>query len=244
MNKIFSSDLRSQAVHKWNLCTSKKGVVFLALFTILALIAINVKIFAIQGITGNSFTLFEFFGPMAGGFLGIAGAGIAGIVKVASVLTGGASLTLLDGLRLTSMLFAALYFSRNGLKGMKDKLGVAIPVLAMLAFWAHPIGQQAWFYALYWLVPIAAKFLPENIILRSLGATFTAHCMGSIWFLYTFETTATLWTGLIPVVAVERGLFALGIAASYVVFTNILSWADKSFEIGKYVTLEKKYILQ
>ena len=60
-------------------------------------------------------------------------------------------------------------------------------------------------------------------MLNSLGATFTAHAIGSVAFLYALNLPAAVWIGLIPVVFLERGLFAIGTWASYLVFNSVLS---------------------
>ena len=39
-------------------------------------------------------------------------------------------------------------------------------------------------------------------------------------------------------------MFALGITATYLVFTNILNAVDAAVDIGKWVNLEKRYVLQ
>jgi hypothetical protein len=142
------------------------------------------------------------------------------------------------------MLFAVCYFSRNGISGLKDRLGIAVPLLAILAFWLHPVGQQAWYYALFWTIPIIVKFLPDRLFLRSLGATFTAHAVGGMFWVWTVPMTADQWTALLPVTAYERVLFALGITVSYVLFTNLLNAVDKVLNINNYITLEKRYVLQ
>ncbi len=223
---------------------SKRGFVVLAIFALLAYVSLNISMFSIQGANGKAFTLFEFFGPMAGGFLGLGGLAVVGLAKLGNALINGASLSFIDVLKLTPMMFAAYYFAKNGARRLEDKLTIAIPAICMLAFWLHPIGQQAWFYALYWLIPIAAKFLPDRLLLRSLGTTFTAHAVGSVLFLYTIPTVPALWLGLIPIVIIERGLFAAGIAASYVVFTNVLNTVDAYLGISRYVFVEKKYVVQ
>jgi hypothetical protein len=223
---------------------STRGILFLAIFTILTFIGLKVDVFSIMGAEGKAFTLFEFFGPMAGGFLGIGGLVVVGFAKLFNFVMGGSEITLIGLLKLSPMMFAAYYFWRNGVRKLNDKVAVFVPVIAMIAFWMHPIGQQAWFYALYWIIPIAAKFLPQNLFLRSLGATFMAHCVGSILFLYTIPTTPALWAMLIPIVAIERSLFAAGISASYIVFTNVLNAFDQAFDVSKYLDLEKGYILK
>jgi len=223
---------------------SPRGFAFLALFALLAFAGLQLNVFALQGVTGKSFTFFEFLGPMAGGFLGMAGVAAVGIAKLAAALLGGTQLTLIDAVKLTPMMFAAYYFCKNGARALSDKLGILVPVLAMAAFWLHPVGQQAWFYALYWTIPVAVKFLPDRLFLRSLGATFTAHAVGSVLFLYTIPTAPMLWVGLIPIVALERTLFALGITASYLVFTNVLNAVDGVLDISRDVNVEKQYVLQ
>jgi len=234
---------------------SSRGIVFLAIFAILAYIALSVPVFALQGITGKSFTLFDFFGPIAGSFIGLGGVAAVFIAKLATAIIGGAPFGLIDIIKLTPMMFAAYYFWRSAEKGFSDKLGIIVPAAAMIAFWMHPVGQSwvsidalglsvpAGVYALYWLIPIAAKFLPDKLVLRSLGATFTQHAVGSVLFLYTIPSAPALWLGLIPIVAVERGLFALGISASHVLFTNVMDAADRLWGIAKYVNVEKRYVL-
>ena len=223
---------------------STRGILFLALFTILTFIALKIDIFSLMGAEGKAFTLFEFFGPMAGGFLGLGGVAVVGLAKLFGFVMGGSEITLIGLLKLTPMMFAAYYFWKNGARKLNDKIAVFVPFFAMGAFWMHPVGQQAWFYALYWIIPIAAKFLPQHLFLRSLGATFMAHSIGSVLFLYTIPTDPSMWMMLIPIVALERTLFAAGISASYVVFTNVLNAVGRAIDVGKYLNLEKGYILK
>lgn len=236
---------------------SSRGIVFLAIFSLLAFMALQVPVFALEGITGKSFTLFDFFGPIAGSFIGLGGVAAVFMAKLAGSLIADAPLGFLDIIKLTPMMFAAYYFWRGSQRGFSDRLGILVPAVAMLAFWLHPVGQSwitiealglsfsmpAGAYALYWLIPIAAKFLPDMLLLRSLGATFTQHALGSVLFLYTIPTAPAMWLGLIPIVAMERGLFALGISASHVLFTNMMEAADRAWGISKYVNVEKRYVL-
>lgn len=222
---------------------SRRGIVFLALFVVLTFVGMQIDVFSIMGDEGKAFTLFEFFGPMAGGFLGLGGLLVVGIAKLINFGLGGSGFTIMGLAKLTPMMFAAYYFWKNGVRGFEDKLGILIPAAAIMAFWLHPVGSQVWLYPLYWLIPIAAKFLPKNLFLRSLGSTFMAHAVGSVLFLYTIPTAPELWLMLIPIVAIERGLFAIGISASYVVFTNILESMDKALDVNRYLNIEKKYVL-
>lgn len=221
-----------------------RGIVFLVIFAALAYIALQIPVFALMGVTGKSFTMFEFFGPVAGAFIGLQGVIAVGLAKIVNAALTGSAFGIWDIAKLTPMMFAAYYFYKNGARGVSDKFGIIVPALAMIAFWLNPIGQQAWAYALYWLIPIAAKFLPDRLVLRSLGSTFTAHAVGSVLFLYTIPTAPALWLALIPVVAIERGAFALGISASHIAFTNVMNAVDKAFDISKYVSVEKQYVLR
>ncbi len=63
----------------------------------------------------------------------------------------------------------------------------------------------------------------KNLFLNSLGATFTAHAVGSVIYLYAFGLTPAIWLALIPVVFLERGFFAVGIFASYLAMNTVLS---------------------
>jgi hypothetical protein len=65
-----------------------------------------------------------------------------------------------------------------------------------------------------------------------------------VLFLYTLETTPALWLALIPVVAIERTAFALGISASHVLFTSVLNAVDRVWAVTGYVKLEKQYALR
>ncbi len=222
---------------------SKKGIVFLVLFTLLALVGMKLNFSTLIGEESQFLTIYQFFGPIAGGFLGIWGAAAVLGAQLINWVLVGKEISLLNILRLLPMVFAAIYFSRNGLRGVKDKLGVALPILAMLAFWLHPVGQQAWIYALFWVIPLIAKFLPENLLLRSLGATFTAHAVGAVLWIWTVPMAAQQWLMLLPITAFERILFALGIAASYIVFVNILKAVDTVVDIKSIINIEERYAL-
>jgi hypothetical protein len=224
---------------------SKRGIVFLMLFVALTLIGMEINFSPIIGMDEQFFTLFQFFGPIAGGFLGLFGIAAVLFAELINFVLVGKEVTVINLLRLTPMLFAAYYFSRNTKTGFSDRLSIVIPVLAMIAFWSTPGGMGAWYYALFWTVPLIAKFLPDMLFLRSLGATFTAHAVGaSLTALAVPTMTAEVWTMLVPVTAFERALFAVGISASFVLFTNILNAADKvmNWNIDRFVKIDRRYV--
>ena len=217
---------------------SAKGIAFIGLFTALALIASNINFSTVLGAPNQSFTFFQFMGPIAGGFLG-AGAGILSVLlaQVVSFVWLGTTPSLFNILRIAPMLFAALYFAKYA----KGKLvqGV-VPIACIALFILNPIGAQAWYYSLYWLIPLIALALPEHLFLRSLGSTFTAHAIGSVAFLYLLPSTPALWIALIPVVAFERLMFAAGISVSYIAFNTLFSRVDAIAKSGV-VFIDKRY---
>ena len=221
---------------------TRKGILFLLLFSILVFIGDRVNFSKLVGAENQFFTLFQFFGPVAGAFLGpVVGVLSVLIAEVASKMANHASFDLVTILRLTPMLFAAWYFGTK-----KDKLSFLVPIAAIILFVAHPVGRQVWFFALFWAIPIIIKLLPkkygEKAFLRSLGATFTAHAVGGAMWNYIVPMTPEAWVALIPIVIFERLLFAGGIAISYIGFNTLLDKLDAKTK-AEYVNVDKKYIL-
>lgn len=93
-----------------------------------------------------------------------------------------------------------------------------LPLLCMALFIAHPVGWQAAVYSLYWLIPVALYFYPrKTVFLTAFGSTFVAHAVGSVIWLYSFDLSSSAWIALMPVVAVERLLFACAMTIAYTV---------------------------
>ena len=194
----------------------KRKILFLVIFTALGLAAFQISVNKIVG-SGQSFTLFELLSPIGGMFLGpILGAASAFFVRVLNIIILRQPLDFLTVVRFLPAMLAAVYF---GLK--QKKTAIIFPICTVL-FLLNPIGRQAWMYSAIWLIPFASSFAKKRLILNSLGATFTAHAVGSVIFLYTFGLTPAIWIGLIPVVFIERGVFTLGIWASCLAFNFVL----------------------
>lgn len=201
---------------------STKRVLFILLFAALVFFGKKINFSPLLGTQNQFFTLFQFFGPIAGAFLGP----MYGVITVlgselVDFLFVGKVFSVINLIRLTPMLFAAYYF------GTKKRFTTTlVPFVAMTLFMLHPVGKQVWFYSLYWVIPIVIKLLPQkvsnNLLCKSLGSTLTAHAVGSTAFLYSFPTEPSLWIALLPVVAVERTLFTLGIAGSYKTMNRVL----------------------
>jgi hypothetical protein len=199
--------------------TMKKKIVFVVIFAVLGFLALQVPLVQVVG-SKAKFTLFDSFAPIAGAFLGsIPGMIAVLLMQLGNFFVHGAEVV--DAgtiIRFFPALFAAMYFAR------KTKFNLAIPLLAILAFNIHPIGRSVWYYSLFWLIPVACYFWQEKFLLaRSLGATFTAHAVGGAAWIWAFSLPKAVWISLIPVVAVERIIFALGMAVTYVLVNNILA---------------------
>lgn len=193
-----------------------RKILFLAIFTILGLVAFQISISNIIGSSQN-FTLFELLGPTGGMFLGpILGAISVFFIRALNILFFHQQLDFLTVIRFLPMMLAAVYF------GTKQKYTAIIFPICIALFLLNPIGRQAWMYSAIWLIPFVATFFKKRLILNSLGATFTAHAVGSVIFLYTFSLTPAIWIGLIPVVFIERGVFTLGIWTSCLALNTVL----------------------
>jgi hypothetical protein len=91
-----------------------------------------------------------------------------------------------------------------------------VPVACFALFLLHPVGWQAALYSAYWLIPLfIGTKATRSFFMEALGATFTAHAIGSVLWLYTVPMTPVAWLALIPIVAVERVTFAAGMVVMH-----------------------------
>ncbi len=106
---------------------------------------------------------------------------------------------------------------------------ILVPFGAMILFVVHPVGCDAWIYSCYWLIPMIIYFKnPFDMIGRVVSASFIAHAVGSVVFLYSsVDLTSNFWIGLIPCVAAERITIAFGIYLSVRMFEFIQSYWTK-----------------
>lgn len=199
---------------------SKRTIFFVLGSTVIGLVAMQIPFSAVIGGSPQSFSLFDFIAPSFGGFLGT-GIGAAGVVlvKLINVIAHKGTFDTTTVIRLFPLAMGALYFGARRFK----PLVALIPLVAIAAFLAHPEGRQAWYYSLYWLIPVVALFVKRSLIFNSLGATFTAHAVGGVAFLYAFNTPSEVWVALIPVVFIERMLFTCGIAVSYLLLNSLFA---------------------
>lgn len=204
-----------------------RKLAFLALFTVVSLAAYQLKFSTILGVPSQSFTFFQFLGPIGAGiFNPLWGVISVLFVEILNFIISGKALELITLIRFTPMMFAAFYF------GSKSRSRVIVPLLCMALFVIHPIGRQAWYYSLYWLIPVATAIWKDKLFLRSLGATFTAHAVGATAFLYAFNIPAETYAMLVPITAYERFAFAVGISVSYIAVNTILNSISSKVDVS------------
>ena len=217
---------------------TKKNVLFISIFVILGFIALQIPVAQLAG-SKVKFTIYDAFAPVAGSFIGsIPGAIAVFLMQFFNFFVHGAHIE--DAgtvIRFFPMLFAVLYFSKKGM------VNLIIPALAIVAFIAHPIGRTVWYFALFWLIPIAAHFFRDRFLLaRALGATFTAHAVGGALWIWVFALPAPVWNSLIMVVIAERLLFALGICGSFILVNNLHGFLEKRRLLNLGFYIDQKYL--
>jgi len=218
---------------------TKRKLLFVIIFAILGLFALQIPTTGVVG-SEAKFTFFDAFAPITGAFIGsIPGVIAVFLMQFGNLLFHGAQIA--DAgtiIRFFPVLFAVLFFTR------KRKINLIIPTLAISAFIAHPIGREVWFFSLFWTIPIFAYFFQEkSLIARALGATFTAHSVGGALWIWFLPLPAEIWISLIPLVIVERLLFALGISVSFLAVNNLLHILEKKQILNLGFQIEPKYLL-
>jgi hypothetical protein len=116
-------------------------------------------------------------------------------------------------------LAAALYWKYDHLL-----YRVGLPLLCMIAFLLHPAGSQSAFYAVWWLIPMAMYIRKSSsFFVHALASTFTAHAVGTVMWLYVHPLTPALYAQLMPIVFVERMVYASGMTLAYYISTYFIS---------------------
>lgn len=217
---------------------TKRNIFFIIIFAILGFIALQIPVTQLEG-SKAKFMVYDAFAPVAGAFIGsLPGVVAVFLMQFINFLAHGAVVEDVGTIiRFLPMLFAVLYFAR------KEKFNLIIPALAIAAFIIHPIGRTVWYFALFWTIPIIAYFFRDRFLLaRALGATFTAHAVGGALWIWFFAMPAPVWISLIPVVALERSFFALGICASFVLVNNLLALLQKKHILNLGFIIDRKYL--
>lgn len=217
---------------------TKKNLLFILIFAVVGFITLQIPVAQLEG-SRAKFTVYDAFAPVAGSFIG----SVPGVIAVSfmqffSFLVHGAQIADVGTIiRFFPMLFAVLYFAK------KRTLNLIIPIIAIAAFIAHPIGREVWYFALFWTIPIITHFFRDRFLFaRALGSTFTAHAVGGALWIWAFALPASVWNGLILVVITERLLFALGISGSYVLVNNLLCYMEKKRWLRLGFHIDQKYL--
>lgn len=217
---------------------NKEKIIPLAIFIVLGFIALQLPINNLAG-SGAKFTLFDLFAPTAGAFLG----SWLGVIAVFSMQLANLAFHGFSNfdkgtiIRLFPILFGVLFFSK------RSGSFLLIPFLAIILFNLNPVGRSVWYYSLFWTIPFFVyPVVKRSLVARSLASTFIAHSVGGAIWIWTFNLPAQVWTGLVPITALERSMMALGIAASYILMNNVLAFASKKVKVLKSAEFDKEYV--
>ena len=235
----------------------RSKLLFLLIFVAIGIIALQIPINVLAG-AKVKFTLFDLFAPISGVFLGSAVGVFAVVVMQAFNLAvngfagvqSDSILRFAATLRFLPLIMGVLYFSfaSKPFKGVSlkgSRLLVLVPLLSIIAFVMHPIGKTVWYYSLFWLIPLAVWPIRSRFLLaRALGSTFTAHAVGGAVWIWAFNLPAPVWVSLIPTVALERGIFALGISASYILVNNLIAILSTKNLFFKSVKVDRRYVVK
>ena len=107
----------------------------------------------------------------------------------------------------------------------------ALPALCMAIFMTHASVGQGYVYAFYWLIPITLYFLHQIFKINStfsvaLSSTFIAHAIGSTLWLFTTPMKPEQWIALMPIVALERLVTALGMTILFLSAKKVFSYVQ------------------
>ena len=180
------------------------------------------KLFKVSSVIGSYtafFSLSTTIVPLSGAFAGLSGAMITGILKmVLGVIVYGALFPLHHLAFHLPGMFAAFYWASTSIM-----IRAFIPLICILLFVTHPIGSHAWPYAMYWWIPVILYFMnKKSISANAIGSTFVAHAVGSVIWLYTMPMGAATWLALMPIVLIERFLFAGGMVVLYHFYQQVV----------------------
>jgi hypothetical protein len=176
--------------------------------------------------------------PLAGAFGGVMGAGLLFVMRQLLHLLFFKTVSLSFLAMCIPGFCASLYWVNPSIHFLKTKntqgerifdiaIRLLLPLACMGLFIIHPVGAQAFIYSFYWLIPVGIYFIPrKSLFLNALGSTFVAHAVGSVIWCYTVPMTATMWMGLMPIVLLERTLFAMGMVVAYRILEFIFGKID------------------
>ncbi len=186
-----------------------KALFFNAVLVLVSLVKVNF----IWSSLHTFFSASQIVGPLVGFYGGLSCIAVLYIAK-----------DLLKGIFLGTGFFSPLtlhiptFFSAAYWASSSVIFRLVVPLICIVLFLIHPVGNQAAFYTLYWLIPLIVYFVPHrSIFLHALASTFIAHAVGSVIWLYWLPLKPELFWTLMPIVLVERLLFASGMTLTYYV---------------------------
>lgn len=197
---------------------------FVGFFTSLIKLASLLKVSFVVGSITAFFSGVNCVSPLAGAFGGVRASGLVSLCSmlIRTVLFG-FNPFILAVYHIPGFCASAYLATRHW------AVRLALPLVCMALFIAHPAGTGAAAYTLYWLIPAALFFVPvRSFFINALGSTLTAHAVGSVIWLYATAMPAAAWLGLIPVVAVERIMFAAGMTLVYHALVYAQRFAQKN----------------
>ena len=167
--------------------------------------------------------------PLAGAFGGVMGSVLVFLVRQLLHLIFFKTVSLSFLAFCVPGLCASLYLATH-----HYVIRLLLPIACMGLFMVHSVGAQAFIYSLYWLIPVVLFFVPQRaFFLQALGSTFVAHAVGSVIWLYTVPMTAHMWIALMPIVLLERVLFALGMVIAQRMLSFIFGAIDAVDTVDK-----------
>ncbi len=201
---------------------------FTVLFTSLIKFSSLFKVSFVVGSAAAFFSATPLLQPLAGVWGGILGSGMVFCASAAlRMFIGGWSPFILLAYHVPGLFASLALASRHW------ALHLVVPSLCMLLFIAHPVGMGAFPYAFYWFIPMILYTVRKEIFfLHALSSTFIAHGVGSVVWIWARPMTSGAWLALIPVVFVERFIFALGMTLIYVMVTSVQRYAQKTIAQG------------
>ncbi|MFA6527103.1 MAG: hypothetical protein WCT20_01635 [Candidatus Babeliales bacterium] len=179
-----------------------------------------VKLGVMVGSHGLHFSCMTMIAPLMGAFFGVLPAfGILAVLFVVRSFVATTGLTVGLPTLCATVSWHVSGASKERTTRIADVLlHVCLPVLSMIVFCAATTGI-ACCYALYWLIPVAGYLARmrgvDSLFVQALSSTFIAHAVGSIIWLFVVPMSPVQWVALIPLVAVERFISAVGMTAVY-----------------------------
>ena len=201
--------------------------VFLSNITINHLLGSNIRL-----------TFLDMFYPIMGSFIGTPLGILAALFLMPSFTNATSLLGFLAISRILPISLGALSFTEQ------HPIILVAPLLSMVAFLAHPVGSQVWYFPMLWLIPFFCwSFKKKSLLARSFSSTYISHAVGGAIWIWAFPTTPAFWQTLIPIVLVERAIFAFGMSAFYVLINNLGYFLQKHNILSGGLVFDTKRLL-